>query len=370
MAKMRNKTAYKKPPFELDRTRHGDLARQIADGLRTAIETGYYRPGDVLPPVRDLGEILGVSMGIAVQAVTMIREESLISPRPRVGSVVCSKDRPLWKGHIVIVVPPGQGNPFDNMVHAAVRDALTEAGYLVTPATVARVGQGNSFDFALLETVLRQQTDLVVQLHDKEPIAKWLSKCGVPFVRFAEDCVSPPGCVGVVRRDFARALPDFAAHCREAGVRSVLQVADALSADATDILRRNGISVSTLRTPAALRNGKGFFFATWAAETFAKRLAKGRGWLPDLLFFLNDHLANGALLALGAAGVSIPDDVRVVTWANRDYGPAYFKPLTRMEMDNAAVGATLADCILKYFKTGKFPSDPVIGPTYVRGETL
>ena len=122
---MRNKTPYRTPPFTLDRTRYGDLARQIAAGLRTAIETGYYRPGDVLPPVRDLGEILGVSMGIAVQAVARIREEGLISPRPRVGSVVCPKDQPLWKGHVVIVVPPGIGNPCENLVFAQLRDTLT-----------------------------------------------------------------------------------------------------------------------------------------------------------------------------------------------------------------------------------------------------
>lgn len=370
MAKMRNKTAYKKPPFELDRTRHGDLARQIADGFRKAIETGYYRPGDVLPPVRDLGEILGVSMGIAVQAVTMIREESLISPRPRVGSVVCAKDKPLWKGHVVVVAAPGIGNPFDNMAHIAVRDRLTAAGYLVSAATVGDRPGGPHSDFALLDAVLRQQTDLVVQLHDKENIARHISRTGIPFVRFAEDANQLPNCVGVVRRDFGRALPGFAAHCREAGVRTVLQVADHLRADATELLGKDGIAVKTLRTPASLRNNAGYDLAMWAATEFRKRIAKGRDWLPDLLFFQNDHLANGALLALGASGIRIPEDVRMATWANRGYGPAYFKPPTRMEMDNAAVGATLADCILKYFKTGKFPSDPVIGPTYIKGETM
>ena len=101
------KRDFKRPRFTLDRSKRGNLAEQIAVGLRTAIETGYYRPGDILPPVRDLAEILGVSMGIAVQAVNRIREAGLISPRPAVGSVVCAKDRPLWKGQVLIIVPPG-----------------------------------------------------------------------------------------------------------------------------------------------------------------------------------------------------------------------------------------------------------------------
>lgn len=364
------KNSFKKPPFSLDRSRHGDLVGQLSSALRQAIDTGYYRAGDILPPVRDLAELLDVSCGVAAQAMARIREAGLISPRPCIGSVVCAKDKPLWKGHVVVVAAPGIGNPFDNMAHIAVRDRLTAAGYLVSAATVGDRPGGPHSDFALLDTVLRQQTDLVVQLHDKENIARHISRTGIPFVRFAEDANQPPNCVGVVRRDFGRALPGFAAHCREAGVRTVLQVADHLRADATDILGKDGIEVKTLRTPAALRNTAGYDLAMWAATEFRKRLAKGRDWLPDLLFFQNDHLANGALLALGASGIRIPEDVRMATWANRGYGPAYFIPPTRMEMDNAAVGATLADCVLEYLKTGSFPDGVVVGPEYIRGETL
>ena len=92
------KRDFKVPRFALDRSRRGDLARQIADGLRSAIATGYYKAGDVLPPVRDIAELFKVSKGIAEQSVAKLREEGLISPRPAVGSVVCASDRPVWKG--------------------------------------------------------------------------------------------------------------------------------------------------------------------------------------------------------------------------------------------------------------------------------
>lgn len=367
---MKTKTTYKKPPFTINRARRGDLAGQIADGLRTAIETGYYGPGDILPPVRDLGELLGVSMVVAVHAVDILREEGIISPRPRVGSVVCAKDRPLWKGHVVTVIPPGLGNPFDNAIHAVVRDRLTAAGYLVTPVTVTETRPGRFDDFALLDTVLRQQTDLVIQLHQQETISRHLSRNKIPFIRLSGDDEPHLNCVGAVRHDFGMALAEFAEHCREAGVKSVLQVADVIRADATELLARIGVNVTTLRTPASMRNGPDFDLTTWAADTFHKRLAKGRGWIPDLLFFQNDHLTTGAMLALGVSGVRIPEDVRVVTWANRRYGPVYLKPLTRMEIDSPAIGATLADCVLEYLKTGAFPDGVVVGPEYIRGETF
>ena len=70
------------------------------------------------------------------------------------------------------------------------------------------------------------------------------------------------------------------------------------------------------------------------------------------------------------AGVRIPEDVRVVTWANRDLSPAYVKPLTRMELDSAAIGERFAGCVLEYLSTGTFPKDVIVGPKYVRGETF
>ena len=365
------KATFKKPPFTLDRSRRGGLVAQLSDALRRAIETGYYRPGDVLPPVRDLAELLGVSKGMAERAIAVIREEGRISPRPHVGSVVCAPDRPLWKGHIVIVVPPGLGNPFDNMVQVTVRDGLTSAGYLVTSVTVVETHSGHFDDFSLLDTVLRQQTDLVVQLHEQDNIARWLSKRGLPFVRIAAlEAACPMHCVGIVERRRDLALPDFVAHCREAGIRSILQVADTVRADAAKALSDDGVRVVTLRVPPALHYGSALSLSQWAMETFQKRLAKSRSWLPDLLFFQDDNIATGALLALGMARVRIPEDVRVATWANRDCAPVFTKPLARMEMDNKAAGATLAKCVLEYLSTGKFQQGVVVGPKYFRGETI
>jgi DNA-binding LacI/PurR family transcriptional regulator len=71
-----------------------------------------------------------------------------------------------------------------------------------------------------------------------------------------------------------------------------------------------------------------------------------------------------------AAGIRIPEDVRIVTWANRGLGPAFVKSFTRMEFDCVAVGETVARCVLEYLRTGVFPSDVTVGPAYIRGETF
>ena len=366
------KRVFKKPRFSLDRTRRGDLAEQIAAGLRTAIETGYYRAGDILPPVRDLAELLGVSMGIAVQAVNKIKAEGLISPRPAVGSVVCASNRPLWKGQVLIIVPPGIGNPCDNVVYSVVRDALIANGYLPLVATVPRTSTGLYDDFALLDTQLRQHFDLVVQLFGEPEVTRHLARCKIPLIRLAADDDRPPNCVGVVRRRDDLALPSFIAHCREENVRRVMQVtAMRTGPNILPSLRTIGIAVTNWRIPPPDNGRNALGLVQRAMDEFAARLAsKGRKWLPELLFFRDDHLTTGALLALTAADVRIPEDVRIVTWANVGLGPVFLKPLTRLEFDSERIGKTVARCTLDYLRTGVFPSDVTVGPTYVRGESF
>ncbi len=364
-------TAFKNPPFSLDRSRSGDLAMQLASSLRQAIGTGYYKAGEILPPVRIMSKLLCVSQGVAEQALSILRDEGLVSPRPRIGSVVCAKDRPRWKGRVVIVVPPGRANPFDDSVHVLLRDALTAQGYLTSSVTVAETRPRLFNDFALLDTMLSHQTDLVVQLHDQDNIARWLSRRGTPFVRLTAYGLRPPNCRGIVSRDDYLSFAPFLAHCQKAAIRRVVQVMGFPCFDLTQHLGEAGITVETFRYPRWRENDTGRELADWAVEALSKRFAKeGKSWLPDLLFFNDDHLATGGLLALTAAGVRIPEDVHVASWSNSDNGPSFLKPLTRMEMDNAAIGGVLADCVLDYLQTGTFPQGVKVGPKFILGETL
>ena len=107
-----------------------------------------------------------------------------------------------------------------------------------------------------------------------------------------------------------------------------------------------------------------------AALSEMRRRIAGRKRLPDLFLFTDDYLAQGALVALAVAGVRIPEDVAVVTHANKGLGPVWVKPLSRLEMDPGAHGRAVSEAVVGYLKTGMFPPDLELGSVWKTGETF
>ena len=108
-----------------------------------------------------------------------------------------------------------------------------------------------------------------------------------------------------------------------------------------------------------------------AMESFLRRFAaKGRGWLPDLFYFTEDHVASGALMAMLKEGVRIPEDVRVVTMSNWGLGPVFPVSLTRLELNPYTHGEALAQMALDYM-TRKVPQGRRIVPLqYIEGDSF
>ncbi len=128
-----------------------------------------------------------------------------------------------------------------------------------------------------------------------------------------------------------------------------------------------GVGCETVRIPRC-RSQFDMYSRAYSAMTALLRRLVGR--LPDVLLFTDDHLAQGAVLALMEHGVRVPEDVRVVTHSNRGLGPFWTKPFTRLEMDPVAHGAKIADAILAYLRTRRLPAGIVLGSEWTSGETF
>ena len=130
--------SYTRPPFALKRNDEHTFVEQATDSIRRAIAIGYYRPGEVLPPVRVLAEMLGVSRIVTNAVVAQLAKEGLVDPRPRLGVMVLGPTSKMWHGCVQFVYRNNPGSFYPNFLASELRRRLIGEGYVFTQLAVMR----------------------------------------------------------------------------------------------------------------------------------------------------------------------------------------------------------------------------------------
>lgn len=71
--------------MRIDRSDPTLLHDQVAAQIRSAIADGEARPGERLPPARDLAAVLGVNVNTVLRALRLLRDEGLLEFRRGLG---------------------------------------------------------------------------------------------------------------------------------------------------------------------------------------------------------------------------------------------------------------------------------------------
>ena len=79
---------------QIDKRDPTDLYEQVAAEIRRAIADGEAKPGERLPPAKDLAAVLGVNTNTVLRALRLLRDEGLLEFRRGRGiSVAGSPER-------------------------------------------------------------------------------------------------------------------------------------------------------------------------------------------------------------------------------------------------------------------------------------
>jgi DNA-binding transcriptional MocR family regulator len=91
----------------------GTTAADIADSVRGLRDRGALRPGDSLPPVRELATMLGVNRNTAVAAYRQLAQAGLVVSRGRAGTTIAGVESVAQEGYAADTVlrDIGTGNP-------------------------------------------------------------------------------------------------------------------------------------------------------------------------------------------------------------------------------------------------------------------
>ena len=367
-------------PFSVDRASRIKLPYQVADGLRSAIQSGYWKPGDRLPSSRDMKEMLGVSVRAPSEALQMLAREGLVTLREKCGAVVNAVHQPLSKGRVLLIVPDGAQLHAANILVDCVRQNLNEAGYLVVTTSVFKKGDDfpERYDLRQLEVDLKMTYSLLVLFEGRPPyrndILQLLKEHGSPFVVVGGPKSEASNCIGGMDYRGDSAFEELARHCRTAQVRTAILFQKWKNDEPCfgAALQKVGVKVKRLYIPR--RQGRGRKEELWstAFDVFERLFRlKGRSWLPDLLCFTDDHCFWGAAISLLSHRVAVPRDVKIVTMSNVGTRPQFTCSVACIERDLIDCGTIVTRVIVDYLERG-VPVNPKLslGMTYVHGGTF
>ena len=359
-------------PFSIDRSSRIKYPHQVADGLRSGILAGYWKNGERLPSSRQMKRLLGVSIRAPIEALRILAAEGLVTLREKSGAVVNLSRVLFKKGSVLLVVPDGVQAYLVSRLFECIRQQLNAAHYLAITTSVFHLTPNGKYDVTQLRVELRQSFSMVITLADQPEINREIAASGHPFLVVGGRAMPTVNCVGGMPYAIDGAIDGFIAACLRKGLKRVMVVSK--WRNDMNLMRRfraNGLAaeewVLSITTKAdraeALWNG--------SFRAFDRRFRReGVQWLPDVLFFTDDHCFIGASLALALRHVDVPGQVRLAVFTGRGRVPPFPCAVARVEQDPVEFSKIVAKAVLDFLEHGRRSGGTELAFRFVEGETL
>ncbi|MFD1719217.1 LacI family DNA-binding transcriptional regulator [Georgenia deserti] len=324
--------------------------------------------------IRDVAEAAGVSQSTASRALTgrgyaaePVRRR-VQDAAERLGYVPDAMARHLKQrvSRSVGVLVHDLRNSFYADLAAGAGQAARDRGYTLT---LTDLGRGQTEEVAAAEAFVAMRVAGVIATPVSGAVVDYLDRHGVPVVEVDRQ-FAPAVCDAVVvdNHGGARAATD---HLLDLGHRRI-----ALLIDETDWTtgRERHRGFCTALEARGLSVADDLVVATgWdvtAAQTATERLLAA-DQRPTAIFAANNLLAEGAWRAASDAGLTIPQDLSLVSFDDAPWMTMVRPEVTAVVQDAVAVGAAAVDRLLTRLDDGSADLQTVVlpAPLVVRGST-
>ena len=360
-------------PFKL--TPDGNLTEQMADGITKAIERGVWKAGDVLPTARAWQTALGVGAYVPRAAMKLLSKRGILTVKKHVGGIVTGFGVHKWKGRVAFITTTPRVSFYENAHAFALQAFFEDAGWEFVHISVReRHEDDKELDLSSLKRHIAHGIDFAICFTGSRQIASALDYAKIRYIFEGGTGRDFPNAVATIKleMDSQSAAERLAKHWSIAIVRNILIVdfEHVMPRTITSAIFASGIRFRqiTVKRPDQREYLKDIQQAGLdvVANFFATE--KNRANPPDAIFFYDDYLANGGLIALAATGLRVPEDIRIATLANKGLGPVWFKPLTRLEYDPVGNARLIGDYVLKLLADKK-ATPPTLQLKFIEGRT-
>ncbi|MBQ2631210.1 MAG: substrate-binding domain-containing protein [Kiritimatiellae bacterium] len=346
------------------------LSLQLADGLRTGIQEGRVAVGDGLPTLSEWAAHLHCSTRVPREAYARLRAEGLVVQRPRCGTRVCLEGARVWNGHVMVLVVGEMAGFYRIAVVDTIARRLEARGVKVTRAVVPRISSRRC-DLRRLRAYLNEKPDLVLHQTLVESVVREIAS-RVPLCSFAGSTrwLRTSRCVGCIDMAQDSAYSEFVDYLKKSGVSRVA-VADFQRHEHSIYGMLKGAGIATDRWTFPPDRPNNVALIRQAAFDGVRSLVANPGFkFPRVVYFADDHVAQGALMAFSEMGVKVPRDVSVVSLCNAGDMPTSPVELARIEEDPVGIGERAADAALAYLKAKRSVGVPVVPTRFVPAASL
>lgn len=359
-------------PISVSPRRNGSYCEQVADELRKRIARKEYPVGTPLPSLREIAKSSGASLNVVRHALSLLKAEGLVRPRPRIGTIVLKPTDRAFRSRVLFVVPEGNFAFYMATLLSCTQAHLQAAGH-DTSQILLPLDRQRKISTAPLRRLPTGHYDLAVTLNDaNNAITEELRRLHIPFVTLGTHPANTAGTKGLVFLLIKAGADGFVKDCAQKRPKSVLELVKENSVTephAVDALKALGIRCHRLVAPRIFRGNVPETAEVSALVAMNKFLDQGNV-LPEVLFLTDDYMARGAFTALLSHGIRIPQDIKVVAFSVKGHGPVLDVPLTRIEVDPFADARTLADGLLAVLSGKPLPRTCVLKSAYKPGSTF
>lgn len=361
-------------PFNLNGT--DDLTRQMADGIRSAIASGFWNPGDTLPTAAAFQKELGTGGFVPRTALRQLADEGVIILKKHVGAIVAPRKADARRQKRIAFITSGKRESYYENVHAfALQQIFEQADRELVHVQISRFeDDAKSTDLSSLKAQLELGLEFAVCFTESRTVAKMLDAAHVKYIYEGGSGREFPNAIATINLEIESqaCMDELAAHWKLHKVKDILVV------DFEHVMPRNAIA-SFVQSGMRFRRlivkpprDRNYLQDIQQAglDAVAKFFSAERNRTnpPDAIFFYDDYLAAGGLIALAATGLRVPEDIRVATLANKGLGPVWFKPLTRLEYDPVGNARLIGDYVLKLLADKK-ATPPTLQLKFIEGKT-
>ncbi len=353
--------------LRVDRDSPLPLAVQVAQQLRWLIVRGQVTAGERLPPVRQLGDQLGINMHTARAVYQALAKAGLVTSRPGLGTTVSAYDPERLKDSIadipsftIGVIVPSLEEFFTPMLDA-IDDALQEEPTMLVVCNTRKLDPAKAAWF--VDQLVARGTDgiILIAQDQRDP-------SGAPIPRIP---AFPPIVVvdwptapdPVVFFDMEGAGHQAADHLIGHGHERIGIITPPLAPSVADA--HTGIHQAFIEASLTLQPELVAHVPDWTTQSGIEGAEQLLSLSPPpaAILAFGDQLAIGVLQAAASRGLNIPTDLGLVSFGDIAVAQHLDPPLTTVRQDVAAAGAAATQMLLRLINNEPFDATRMSLPT-------